>query len=435
VRTAERAVLVGIVVAVGAALRWGFVATAVVQSPLRVDAGQYAQCARNLVEHGVYSLATTVPPPPDSFRSPGYPLVLALCRVFGGDTGWYGLAIALQVVLGAATVLLCHRLARRWLSFPAALTAAALCALSPHLVVAGAYVLTECTTTFALLAGLVLLTRDGGWWRPLLAGAAIGFAALCNEVLVVVPLVLAWPLWRERGARRAGAFVAAALLPLLAWNLRNVSQELARTGGERVTASISHGSYPGMVFRDPRWRGFPYREDPEQPAFGASWSGLAAVLGSRVAEDPWRYLRWYVLEKPVWLWGWDLVQGRDVLVYEVGNSPYERQPVMVATHWLMRLLHAPCMLLAAAAACVLAWNRRRRWPFAAQAAGLVVVFGTLVYLPVIPDPRYLQPIRPVVFVLGVAAATAIVQGCRARLQRRRARRSVVPAVAGEPSRA
>jgi len=426
-------VLVGIVVTIGAALRWAFVAGAQVQVPLRADAGQYAQYARNLVEHGVYSFATLVPPVPDSFRSPGYPLFLALCRLFGGEGGWYSLAIALQVVLGAATVLLCYRLARTWLPFPVALSAAALCASSPHLVVAGAYVLTECLTTFVLLAGLLLLAREGSRLRLGAAGAVFGFAVLCNETLVVLPLVLSWPLWRTRGWRAAVGFVVVALLPLLAWNVRNASQELAHSGRERATASISHGSYPGMVFHDPRLRGFPYREDPAQPAFGASWAGLREVLGPRVAADPWRYLAWYTIEKPVWLWGWDLVQGRDVLVYEVANSPYERQPVMATTHWVMRVLHAPCMLLAAAAALVLAGNRRRRWPFAAQVLGLVAVFGTLVYLPVIPDPRYLQPIRPVVFVLGAAAAAAVVRWGMSRSRRSAsAQRAVAGADAADP---
>lgn len=78
VRNAERGVLVGIVVAVGLALRLGFVLEAVVQHPLRADAGQYALYAKNLCEHGVFSLATTSPPAPDSFRSPGYPAVLAV---------------------------------------------------------------------------------------------------------------------------------------------------------------------------------------------------------------------------------------------------------------------------------------------------------------------------------------------------------------------
>lgn len=409
--------LVGIVVAAGLALRWGFVGTAVVQAPLRVDAGQYAAYAANLVEHGVYSLAATVPPAPDSFRSPGYPLLLALCRWCAGASGWYGLVQAVQVVLGAATVLLCYRLARTWLPFAAALAAAVACALSPHLVVASAYVLTECWSTFLVTAGLVLLVAARGPGRLAAAGLTLGAAALANETLVLLPLVLAWPTWLQYGRGGALAFALAALAPVLAWHARNAGQDLARTGGERVTASISHGSYPGMVFRDPRLCGFPYREDPEQPAFGASWRGLREVLLRRVADEPWRYLSWYLLEKPLWLWRWDLVQGRDVLVYEVGNSPYERQPVMAASHWLMRWLHLPCMVLAACGAIATAWNRRRRWPFAAHVLGLTAVVGTVAYLPVIPDPRYLQPIRPVLFVLGVAAATMLLQRVAARFGR------------------
>jgi len=407
VNKAERAVLIGIVLAIAVALRWGFVATAHQQNPLRADAGEYAQYAHNLVEHGVYSLAAGEAPVPDSFRSPGYPLVLAGCRWLAGD-GWLTLVWALQVVLGVATVWFVYRIARRVTSFVPAAAAAALCALSPHLVTSTAYVLTECLATFVLTGGLLLLvTSRQRLGRLLVAALTLGAAALCNETLVFVPVVLSWPLLRAAGWRRAVLFVAVGLLPIAAWAVRNQSVDLAREGGERVTASISHGSYPGMVYDDPRLRGFPYHEDPAQPEFGASWQGLQAVLSARVAEDPLRYASWYLLEKPVWLWGWDLVQGVDVYVYEVGNSPYERQPVMAATHRLMWWLHLPVMLLAALAAAVLAWNPRRRFGPATQALGLVAVFGTLAYLPVIPDPRYLQPFRPVLFVLAVFAVCAI----------------------------
>lgn len=399
----------GIVVAVAAALRVCFATEAQVVAPLRADAGQYASYARNLLDHGIYSLATTVPPAPDSFRSPGYPMVLALCRLLGGEGGWYALVLGLQCLLGTATVLLCYRLARSWLPFPAALAATVACALSPHLVASGAYVLTECVTTFVLVSGLLLLANATSRRRVIVAALTLGAAILCNETLVFLPIVLCWPLLRTRGIRIAACFLLLALTPFAGWTLRNATTDLARSGGERMTASISHGSYPGMVFRDPRLRGFPYHEDPEQPAFGASWHGLAEVLWRRVSAEPWRYFSWYVLEKPLWLWRWDMVQGRDVEIYEIANSPYERQPVVAATHWLMRFLHVPLMLLAAAAAAVLACNRRRHLPFIGQALGLVAVFGTLAYVPVIPDPRYLQSIRPVLFVLAAAAATVCVR--------------------------
>jgi 4-amino-4-deoxy-L-arabinose transferase-like glycosyltransferase len=416
VRASERAVLVGIVVLVALALRWAFVATAHVPNPLRADAGEYAQCAHNLVEHGVWSLSTQVPPPPDSFRSPGYPLVLAACRVVAGET-WYGAVRGLQVVLGALTTLFAFVLARAWLGYWPALAAAALTAFSPHLVVSSAYVLTENVTTALATGGLLALAhaQRHSWGRIAVAGVALGAAAACNETLIVLPFAAACARWRSLGAVRVAVLVAVALVPTVAWAARNASQELARTGSQRAIASISHGSYPGMVFRDPRWRGFPYREDPEQPAFGASWSNLGAVLGRRVAAEPWRYASWYLLEKPVWLWSHDLVQGNGPLVYEVSNSPYDRNPVMAATQALMRWLHAPLMVLAALAAVFGAL--RPRAGDAQHLLGLVAILATLAYLPVIPDPRYLQPVRPVLFVLGAGAVAALVMVARQRFAR------------------
>ena len=418
-RTVERGVLVGIVVAVGAALRWAFAAHAQVQSPLREEAGQYARYAQNLIAHGVYSLSTAVPPPPDSFRPPGYPLLLAACRLAGGD-GWLLLTIGVQVVLGALTVLLCYRLARAWLGFLPALAAAMLCALSPHLVVSSVYVLPECTTTFLLTAGLWAVAGAGSRLRIVAAGLLFGAAAACNEVLLLVPLVVAWPLWRTAGAEWAALLLAVALLPSGAWTLRNGVMPLHLTGEQRAIASISHGSYPGMVYRDPLRRDLPYREDPEQPTFGSSWFALEGILKQRVAAEPLRYASWYLLEKPVWLWGWNVVQGRDVLVYDVANSPYEQQSVMAATHWVMRVLHIPLMVFAAAAALVAARNARRRCPGAAQATAFAVLVVTLVLLAVVPDPRYLQPVRPLVFVMAATGIAWLAATVASRLAQRRA---------------
>jgi 4-amino-4-deoxy-L-arabinose transferase-like glycosyltransferase len=409
-RTAERTVLVGIVLAIAAALRIGFVATAQVQNPLRVDAGQYAQYAANLYAHGVFSLATEVPPAPDSFRSPGYPGFLWLCRCLGGDGGWMGTAIWLQVALGVITVLAVQRLAQRLCGFWPSLLAAGLAALSPHLVVSSAFVLTECVTTaLVAVACWALLAAPGplGAGRLGIGALLLGAAVLCNETLVVLPPMLAWALWPQaRG--RAVLLLLLAWLPFAGWAVRNRVQPLARSGSERVTASISHGSYPGMVFRDPRHYGFPYREDPEQPAFGSSYADLWRVLGPRLAAEPWRYLLWYAVEKPVWLWRWDLVQGRDVCVYDVANSPYERHAVMQATHAGMRWLHLPVMLLAAAGALVSVLRHRRGGRWQLHALGLCALVGTLAYLPVIPDPRYLQPVRPLLFVLAAAALAGVV---------------------------
>lgn len=416
VKRGERLVLVGIVVAVALALRAAFVALAVVPEPLRADAGEYARYAHNLVVHGVYSLATSEPPPPDSFRSPGYPWFLAVCRWLGGESGWLPLALWLQVGLGAATAAAGYSLVRRVVPFWAALCAALATAFSPHLAVASGYVLTECLTAAVLTGALALLVRarPAAVSRHLLAGLAMGMAVLCNETLLPMALALAVPVWRSRGGRVAAAFALAAVLPFGLWQVRNQTQELARAGTARITASISHGSYPGMVYRDPRLVGFPYREDPAQPAFGASWHDLWSVLGPRVAAEPARYLSWYLLEKPLWLWRWDLVQGRGHQVYPARHDPFEHHLVLGAVRTAMAWLHVPIMLLAAVAALA-----TLRWPGAkaggaAGMLGAAAIVGTLVYLPVIPDPRYLQPIRPVLFGLAALAVAVLVGRLRPR---------------------
>ena len=411
VRSAERAVLVGCVLAIAAVLRTAFAVCAHVQTPLAADAGQYAQYALNLCEHGTFSLANAVPPPPDSFRSPGYPGFLLVCRWCGGAAHWQAVAIAAQVVLGVLTVLALYRCVRAWSGFGSALLAACLVALSPHLVVSCSYLLTECVTTAALTIGFWLVGGARSRARRVAAATVFAVAVLCNEALLPVPLVVGI-VWWQRQRWHAVMFSLLSLVPFAAWTARNQLTEMSLRGGERAVASISHGSYPGMVFGDdPASFGYPYRFDPEQPRFGSSWPDLRRVLSERIHEAPARYATWFLCEKPLWLWSWGLVQGDDVLVYDVSGSPYERHAMMRATHTWMRWLHAPLMLLAALGAgfALLRAGRSPSWMPAAMAGTVLVV--TAVYLPVIPDPRYLQPVRPLVF--GLAAV--VVSGLLARV--------------------
>jgi 4-amino-4-deoxy-L-arabinose transferase-like glycosyltransferase len=441
-RRSEGAVLVGIVVAAGLLLRCGFVATADVVAPLRADAGQYAQYAHNLLAHGTYSLSTEVPPPPDSFRSPGYPCFLAACRWLAGESGWYPLARWLQALLGGGLVWLSFALARGLLPFAASLGVAAFVALSPHLVAAGGYVLTESLFAFALTAAMLLLAaaQRAGRARAgfAAAGLAFGLAALVNESAAPLPLLLAAWHWRRWGRRRALVFAAAALLPLGAWAARNASQPLACTGGDRALATLSHGSYPGLFFATEQSRGYPYREDPEQPAFGASWPRFRAVLAQRVAERPLRHLSWYLVEKPVWLWSWDVVQGAGgVHVYPVRGSILDEQPVLAAAQAAFRWLHLPFCLCAVAGVFLSLRRAPARAPGAATASiapplAIALLWSTFVGVLFMPDPRYLVPLRPVQAVLAAAAVVWLAQRRAARAARISAQSDAPPARVPEP---
>jgi hypothetical protein len=417
-RTAERAVLVAIVVAVALALRLGLVLVASVPEPLRADAGEYAHYAQNLLAHGVYGQGEGSPPAPDSFRSPGYPLFLAGCQwLFGAK--WLTAVLIVQAVLGAAVVAVSQRLVQPLAGFWAGVVTAVLVALSPHLVISSIYVLTENLTTALVTFGLWLAFGAVGLPRLLCGALLLGWASLCNETMVLLLPAVAWPLWRT-GRGRAVTFLVVGLVPFAAWTVRNQVQPLVRRGSERAIASISHGTYPGMVFEDPRWFGYPYREDPEQPQFGSSWADLFRVLGPRFEAAPLRYLKWYCFDKPFWLWGWNTVQGRGPEVYAIANSPYATQPVMQATQVGMRWLHPWVMGLAGLTAVIAALCGRRSKHWQLQALGLAALAVTAAYLLVIPDPRYLQPLRPLLFglaVLGGSFQIALVRRKRASAAR------------------
>lgn len=429
-KRSERAVLVGLLTAVALALRLWFVSASIVDRPLRADAAQYVQYAANLEAHGTFSLSTDVPPRPDAVRSPGYPAFLVAVRALAGAR-WYEAVRIAQAILGALLVLLTYRLARAVLPFGAALGAAAWIAASPHLIAASGYLLTEAltatlsTTAFLLFAATL---RRPGAPRGVATGLAFGAAALVNEVIAPLPLLLAWLLRKNLGARAALALAVAAALPSAAWQLRNATTDLAATAQTRAVATLSHGSYPDLATANPEYRHEPYREDPEQPAFGASWSGFWRVWRRRVAAEPGHYARWYLLDKPRWLWQWEVVQGPgDVYVYQVTGDILRDQPVVAAVAAIERWSH-PGFVAACLVGGLLAFVRRCRGasPLAAlRAAAWTLAWFTAVYTLFLPDPRYLVPVRPLQAVLAATPFAWLLAAWRRRAARRSAAADVV----------
>lgn len=416
----EHRVLLGIVIAIALLIRIGYVAKTYIKDPLRTDAGQYARYAHNIAHHGVHSMDEQSPPRPDSFRSPGYPLFLAAAMAVGGEDRWYDVARWTQVGLGAAMVPLTFALAALFLPFWAALAAAALVALSPHLVTSTGYILTETLFGTTTLLGLLLFCRGvmGGRRAPLAAaGLVFGFGFLINEASLFLPVLLLVAL----ALRRAGGPTASTpWLPFVlvfctvagGWLYRNHTAvpEGAPTSQARALATLSHGTYPGWVHRDPDYRHSAYMEDPEQPGFGTSWERFGAVLWQRFTERPGRYLAWYLLEKPYYLWSWSILQGQgDVYVFPVGNSLYETIAAAEATRLLMWVLHPAVLVLAAIGVlCCLIGRRRLTSPVPLLLAATAAYF-TVVYSVFAPWPRYSVPLRPELYLLATWSVAALLR--------------------------
>ncbi|MBY0455820.1 MAG: hypothetical protein K2V38_00625 [Gemmataceae bacterium] len=220
--------------------------------PFAPDAPRCAALADTLLRHqtfgkpsedGLMHLAVerlrrgngTLPPPdanglyPEAFRTPGYPLFLA---IFGGTSG-LRLAYLAQCLLSAFAAVCLVRIARNLgCREGAALLAGWLWAIHPAVLTADLLPLTESLFGSLALIGLAFANRTAPAARTL-PGALIGFTALVRPLgLLYLPtaLILGW-----HGAQRkwlaAGVMVLVAVVPSAGWAARN-----AATGsGARVS--------------------------------------------------------------------------------------------------------------------------------------------------------------------------------------------------------
>ncbi len=153
-----------------------------VVDPLRADAGQYAGYGLNIAEYGVFSgQYPTDRPQPDSYRSPGYPALVAIAVKLAGTGGYYPLLLASNALLGAMTCGLVVALGARFLPLWGAALAGLLLAMSPHHISVGNYVLSETLFGFALTSCLYLLSRGLDSRRAGTLLGAGGFAALTGR--------------------------------------------------------------------------------------------------------------------------------------------------------------------------------------------------------------------------------------------------------------
>lgn len=399
--------------------RLAYVAAVHIDAPLQADAKAYVNAGYNLLNHGVLSIADPPAfPKPDSYRSPGYPLLIALCLAAAGPPSFYTALVAVQVALSVAMVLLTYLLARRFLSFWPALAAAALCALSPHLITMTCYALTETLFGFMLLLSLLLLARalersSLAWFAT--AGIAFGYAYLVNETSLLLPFVCVAAIWPRRapapGVRRGLVLCLGVFLLFPAgWSARNAYslEPGAGTGAQRAVTTLSHGAYPDFIYKDPAYQFRPYAEDPAQPEFGSSLRGFASVLSERVKKRPLRYLSWYLLEKPYWLWTWDIQEGQgDVFVYQVVTSLFHENDAAFWTRQAMKWMH-PWVVGCALCGLLLLIRGRSRPQHAATPPALLMTYALLCYFTVMyavfaPWTRYAVPLRPELYLAAVWA--------------------------------
>jgi hypothetical protein len=397
--------LLALVALLAVAIREQFVLTTFVAVPIRGDILEYANYAWNLVHHGVLSHVPPDPvhvPLPDGYRMPGYPFLIALGLTWFPDhLQWIAFVLQAQVLLGAATVVLCGLLARQWLSPAWSLGAALLLALWPHHVAATGAMLSEVVFGFAMVAGLYCVAHAWNGERApaayVLAGIAFGYAWLVNPILLPFPFLLAGLLWRHARPRQAAVLLSVFLVPVLAMAIRDARIDAPESGSlQRARLNFVQGSWPDYHAAANRFRtGDPtaiwimgeidreattLRDDPRR--------GMHEI-GERFAANPTLYAKWYA-SKAWLLWSWQIQVGAsDIYYLVVERSPLERSPVLraiVATYKAINPL-LTALTLAGSLALVVLGFRHPRWVPAAAVGGLTL-YLTFAHMALQAEPRY-----------------------------------------------
>lgn len=404
------------------ALRWWFVHGGLIPDPLVGDAIHYSNYAWNLAHFHTFSMA----PPgsdkvlPDSYRDPGYPLLLAvLLRLLGSGDEWYHAVLLVQIVLGALSAGLTVLVSGRWLEARAALAAGLAVAVWPHCVAISGYLLSETLCGFMVLLGFWLLLRaseSAGAARWAAAGLGFGAAALVNATIAPFGILLALILWFRQMVPRRPALallLGAAILPG-AWTARNASLSTDSTASSRAVANLVQGSWPdyqaafmNTVFRGDDWaKATMAAIDRDNDLAASSLRAWLGVLFSRIEQHPLHYAAWYAY-KPALLWAWSIRIG-------IGDVyPHHTLHPIYSTSAVMRVFESFCVginpvlfvLMTAAVLVVLLRPVASASSVGLYTAALLVAYETFVYTVLQAEPRYSIPFRPEQMIL-VATAMA-----------------------------
>lgn len=425
-------VILSMIFSVGLFLRIQYIETTIIPNPIVADARQYVTYGYNIITHGIYSKELSNNPRPDSFRSPGYPLIIAASMYFGGIEGYYQLIIITQVIISSLLVLLTFFIGIHFMHYYYALIAAFMVAINPHLISISSYLLTESFFSFFLISSIlcfILAFQKKQLLLFILAALLFGYTYLINETALLIPFLFAvlWLIKTRRsteGIERKKLYYILILFIFIfglfpaGWNIRNnISLPPGSpTGNSRLISTMSHGAYPGFLYQDPKYKYFPYREDPMQPEFGSSLHSFGKVLWARFKVNPVRYISWYVFEKPYYLWSWNILQGQgDVYIYPVTTSLYISNNSANLSREMVKFFHPVFLVLGLIGAIFLIFLKKECksgrvseydvaiFPF------IICIYYTVIYTISAPWPRYSVPLRPELYLCAMWCLYTFVQ--------------------------
>jgi len=403
-----------------------------ISAPIRGDAYAYVQYAANIIEHGVFSKSDSPSPLPDSYWAPGYPFFLVLCSLLGTiiGVGFYPVALFFQALLSAATSALAFSTARLVMPRAAAFAVAILTIISPHLMTHTGYILSETLFTFLLMVAvfcyLKALKKQNSLWLAGVSGLAFGLAYMTNPVMLFVPVIFALLFFifsylnknTIKARKFVGVFLGLFLIFVCSWTIRDkVSVPKNQlSSSDRAFENLiigAHSNFHDIWRANPRDPLNPYEIDYKK--YKNDRSGFYTELGARIAEHPQHYFYWYLVKKPLELWGWDILVGYgDVYVYNVNSSLYQKSNVALVSLVIMKQLH---YWLFASAILGLYFAVKEKDPIQRQtilSIYLCILCISAIYVVLHSDARYSVPLRPEMYLCSVYAIYKLIDLVRQR---------------------
>jgi 4-amino-4-deoxy-L-arabinose transferase-like glycosyltransferase len=385
----------------------------------RNDAWDFDRNAVALVDHGTFAPSIVAPRGgPSAYRPPMFPLVLAGVDAITGtraasqSTRWAADRV-LEAVLGAVAVALIYLIALELFGETAALVAGAIAAVYPTLLLVGSSLLSESLfiplVLGAVLAGLKARRSTRPMRLALLSGALIGLASLtrANGLLLIVPLwFLVWvrrPRMTWGSVRMPAAMLAAAVVVLMPWTIRNVSVF------HRLVPVSTEGGYTlagQFNAQEAANKQFPYIWIPPvtdlERAFKAEPDGNESQIDSKMTSLALAYMGDHpgVVIKTL-VWNTLHLAGLPGPGLERWGAPYESYPrglavASVYSFWVLALLAIAAAFTPAV----------RRAPLALWGFPLAVFLSTVFFSGI---ERSRSPADPFLILLGSLAVCAALQ--------------------------
>lgn len=415
-----------IIIAIAFSLRLHYINNTMVDTPLRADAKDYYSYAINMKNLFLYSRSwpSSTAPKPDALRSPGYPFFISNLVTWPPTQAMIWSISFWQALLDTLTVLMTFLLAKQFFGAKLALFTALITTISPHMISATSYILTETLFSFLMTASalsFVIAIKKKTHFMFLFAGALLALASLTRPTIqfFIIPLVIS--LFIARNSLHLNKKVLISLIlgffiTYMPWTARNI-HTLGITSDPTLTINtLHHGVYPGFMYQSiPETKGMPYRYDPRSQEIASSVHSALNEIYRRLESQPLQHLKWYLIEKPLSFFSWNIVAGYgDVFIYPITRSPYLNNHIFKTLHQVMYWLHWPLIALSLFA-CGAVWLPNKKLGMlphtliAIRTISLLMLYFIAVHIVGAPFPRYSIPLRPVTYTLAFWSVSFLIQ--------------------------